>query len=95
MKNKAFAAIVLSLVMFSQVQARDDSNRRGPPERPSFSSIDLDSNGEVSFDEFSSKEIPFGDHQTVFDNIDSNQDGVITEEEFESHKPPKRQGGRS
>lgn len=95
MNNKGCAVILLSLAIFSQAQAKNDSDRRGPPERPSFSSIDLDGNGEVSFDEFSSHEIPFGEHQTIFDHIDSDQNGSITQEEFENHKPPQRQRGRS
>ena len=63
-----------------------DRPQGGPP---AFSSIDSDGDGEISFSEFSSKEIPQGDHQTIFDEIDSNGDGVITESEFSNHKPPR------
>jgi len=78
-------------ILLSQVEAKgNDSGRKGHKERPSFALLDTDSNDFISFEEFSAHEIPFGDHQTIFDNIDSDNDGLITLEEYENHKPPQR-----
>ena len=49
----------------------------------------VNEDGDVDIDEFSSLQLPFGDHQTVFDNIDADNNGIITEEEFKNHKPPR------
>lgn len=89
---KFLTLVVFGLTtLFSQVEAKgDNSDRKGHRERPSFVSIDTDSNNEISFEEFSAHEIPFGDHQTIFNSIDSDSDGLITLEEFENHKPPQR-----
>lgn len=74
----------------SQAYAFGNQEDRGQkPERPSFTSIDLNGDGAVDLDEFSQHEIPHGDHQTVFSRIDLDGDGVITEQEFTDHKPPR------
>ena len=90
--SKMLLAFALSVGLIGQSYAagseQGDRPQGGPP---AFSSIDTDGNGEISFTEFSAKEIPHGDHQTVFDEIDSDGDGVITESEFSSHKPPRRE----
>ena len=64
------------------------SDRKGPA-RPEFSTIDIDNSGDVDFDEFSQQTLPHGDPQVVFDDIDVNGDGYITEQEFSEHKPPR------
>lgn len=71
------------------------SDKNGPPQRPTFESLDLNQNGDIDFDEFSSKELPRGDHQTIFDAIDADNNGVISNDEFTNHtppQPPKRKG---
>ena len=88
--SKFLLTLALSVGFMGQSYAagsdQGDRPQGGPP---AFSSIDSDVDGEISFNEFSSKEIPQGDHQTIFDEIDSNGDGVITESEFSNHKPPR------
>lgn len=59
------------------------------PQRPSFTSIDANGNGDIDFDEFSLQALPHGDHQSVFETIDSNNDGVIEQDEFDNHRPPR------
>jgi len=44
----------------------------------------------MTLEEFKTKTIPRGDHAEVFNNIDANGDGVVTESEFTSHRPPSR-----
>jgi len=59
-------------------------------ERPQFSSLDLDGDDSVSFDEFEQSPVPNNDHATIFGHIDADGDGVLTEEEYTNHKPPRR-----
>lgn len=96
---KLILAITLIMTTSSLVQAKDDErSKNGPPKRPNFESIDINENGEIDFDEFSSQKFPHGDPQTIFDKIDTNSDGFISNEEFVNHKPPqrkKRKGGQS
>lgn len=79
------------------VQAKNnEQSQNGPPKRPSFESLDLNEDGEIKFEEFSSHVLPHGDHQTVFNVIDTDGDSIITLDEFTNHKPPqrkKRRGG--
>ncbi len=91
---KAQFKTILTLALFvgltSQVYAFDNQQeQRHKPERPSFTSIDLNGDGEVDIEEFSQHEIPRGDHQAVFSKIDLDGDGIITEQEFTDHKPPR------
>lgn len=77
--------IAMSLAAFSQADAK--SNEQMPPP-PSFTLIDANADGEIDFDEFFLQELPHGDHQTVFSEIDTDSNGVISEQEFADHKPP-------
>ena len=86
-------AIVIALLITtsSAVQAKNNmSDRNGPPQRPSFDSLDLNADEDIDFDEFSSQELPHGDYQTIFNSIDINNNGVISSEEFINHKPPQQ-----
>ena len=97
MNNYTKLALALTLIISTSiiVQAKNDnSNRNGPPQRPSFESIDTNEDGDIDFDEFSSHELPQGDHQTVFDSIDTDSNGIISNEEFVNHKPPQRKKRR-
>lgn len=63
------------------------NDRKGPP---AFSTLDLNSDGSVTLEEFQQHSIPHGDHATVFNNIDANGDGTINQTELSEHKPPHR-----
>jgi len=101
MKNytKLILAITVIISTSNLVQAKDtDRSKNGPPQRPNFESIDINENGEIDFDEFSSQKLPHGDPQTIFDTIDTDSNGIISNKEFVNHKPPqrkKRKGGQS
>ena len=83
-------AFALSVGFMGQSYAAGSEQGQRPQSGPpQFSSIDSDENGEISFDEFSAQEIPHGDHQTVFNDMDTDGDGVVTETEFSNHKPPR------
>ena len=87
---KTLLALAVLAGFASQAYAFDNQQGRGQkPERPSFTSIDLNGDGEVDMDEFLQHELPHGYHQTVFSLIDGDADGVITEQEFTDHKPPR------
>jgi len=87
---KTILSLALLVGFTSQAYAFDNQQGRGQkPERPSFTSIDLNGDGEVDIDEFSQHEIPRGDHQTVFSAIDLDGDGLINEQEFTDHKPSR------
>lgn len=90
-KTKLIIAITFIISASSLVQAKNaDHNNGERPQRPTFASLDLNEDSEITFDEFSSHEIPHGDHETIFESIDSDGDGIILEEEFTNHKPPRR-----
>lgn len=60
------------------------------PNKPQYSTLDLNDDSSITLEEFQEHRLPHGDHQTVFTAIDINQDGLITQEEFENHRPPHR-----
>lgn len=67
-------------------------------QRPSFSALDINTDGIVELAEFELHQIPHGDHETVFNMIDTDGDSTITETEFNDHKPPRHKhskGGES
>lgn len=66
-----------------------DNNQRHQKPRPKFSMLDLNTDGDIDFSEFASHQLPFGDHKTVFNHIDRDQNGVISKQEFADHKPPR------
>ncbi|MCF2899890.1 MULTISPECIES: EF-hand domain-containing protein [unclassified Pseudoalteromonas] len=68
--------------------ARD--HQGGPPPRPDFPTIDIDGNGVIDFTEFSEQPVPEDMLQTIFNDMDADQNGEVTEDEFNKHKPPKR-----
>lgn len=92
MQSKTVLATALLFVIFSQTPAQAQEQNRGRPgPPPAFSSIDINGDGEVDFDEFSQQDLPSGDHQTIFDEIDSDSNGVISKTEFKNHRPPAKQ----
>ncbi|MEI6893796.1 MAG: EF-hand domain-containing protein [Colwellia sp.] len=89
--TKLILAMTLIFSTSSLVQANDAEQNRGErPQRPTFESLDLNNDGGISFDEFSSHDIPHGDYQTMFNAMDTDGDGIISKEEFSNHKPPQR-----
>jgi len=81
--------VVLSVAFSAEVAAKEGRN---PPPKPDFSTIDVDGDGVISFEEFSAKKPPHaGDAQTIFDEIDSDSNGEISEQELSEHKPPRRE----
>ncbi|SFD27343.1 EF-hand domain-containing protein [Pseudoalteromonas denitrificans] len=68
----------------------DCDGRRGPPP---FTKLDINGDGAITFDEFSKHKIPRGNHETVFSHFDTDNDGKISEHEFNDRKshPPRRQ----
>ena len=83
MQTKTVLAITLLLVIFSQAPAQakeQNRDRPGPP--PAFSSIDVNGDDEINFEEFSQQELPHGDHQTIFNESDNN--GVLSKTEFKT-----------
>lgn len=92
MKTKTFPYLVASLLIISSLNcySRDensqDDKRRGPPQ---FSELDLDSNGEISLEEFKEHKVPHGSSEDIFMLIDTDENGVISETELTSHKPPQ------
>lgn len=77
----------LSLTLHAQERGSKDKPEH---KRPQFSSLDLDQDGSITFEEFSKSEVPNDDYATIFGHIDANGDGILTEQEFSSHKPPRR-----
>jgi Ca2+-binding EF-hand superfamily protein len=92
MKNCSKVMIAATILMgfASQSYASDSKQDKGQqPTRPDFSTVDTDSDGEISLDEFSEQKLPHGDYQTIFDEMDTDGDGVVSEEEFNNFKPPR------
>ncbi len=91
--NKLLSRLIIIACVLGisyQVQAKNAmKNNNKPPPRPSFSSLDINSDSDMDFEEFSAHTLPFGDHQTVFDKIDTDNNGVISQAEYENHKPPR------
>ena len=88
MQTNTVLAITLLLTIFSQATAQaQEQSRDRPGSPPAFSSIDVNGDDEISFDEFSQQVLPHGDHRTIFDHIDSDTNGIISKTEFKNHRP--------
>jgi len=89
--SKQIIAIILLLAASNQTLANNTTpTNEEPRQRPNFASIDLNADGDIDFNEFSSHKLPRGDHQTVFGRIDTDNNGIISHKEFVDHKPPQR-----
>lgn len=94
MKNKSLRYLTSALIISSCISSysfagsdnEERGERRGPPQ---FSELDLDSDGEITLEEFLEHRGP-GSPEEVFSHIDADGDGVITESELTDHKPPRR-----
>ena len=95
MKSKVIIAVTLLCVGIVQVNAKNSQkSKEGPPPRPLFSAIDINGDGDIDFDEFSSQQEPREGYQKIFSHIDTDNNGVITKTKFNNHKPPKKKGKR-
>ena len=95
MKSKVIIAVTLLCVSIIHVNAKNpQKSKEGPPPRPLFSAIDINNDGDIDFDEFSSQQEPREGYQKIFSQIDNDDNGVITKAEFNNHKPPKKKGKR-
>jgi hypothetical protein len=81
--------IGMSISLSAHAQERGEKGSK--PKPPQFSSLDLDGDGSVTYAEFEQSKVPNNDHATIFGHIDANSDGVLTEQELTSHKPPRRE----
>ncbi len=79
-----FAAVSPMLVLAEESEQSGKCHRKGPPD---FSQLDLDSSGGISLDEFKRHRIRCSRYERVFDYIDANSDGSISEQELADHKP--------
>jgi len=90
MKKTANIALI-SALFITVVGCSHADDRQGPPggDRPEFSTVDTDDSGYIDIDEFSAQTLPGNvDPETIFNHIDADGDGQITEQEFNDHKPP-------
>jgi len=93
--SKLIILVTLLIVGSSLAHAKKNIQNKGQEhQRPSFESIDINTDGDIDFDEFSSHELPHGDHQSIFTSIDTDNNGVISQEEFDNHIPPHPKDGR-
>lgn len=58
--------------------------------RPQFLSLDLDGDGYITYVEFEQSDVPNNDHASIFGHIDADGDGILTKQDFTSHKPLRR-----
>lgn len=55
--------------------------------RPKFSTLDSNSDGDISLEEFSQHPVPHHKHHKLFIKIDADNNNVISKQEFDDHKP--------
>ncbi|GHE88240.1 EF-hand domain-containing protein [Thalassotalea profundi] len=91
--SKIVIFIALLLSVSSYAESKNETQEERPP-RPTFESIDTNSDTDIDIDEFSAQKMPQGDPQVIFDLIDTDNNGVISKEEFTNHKPPRPQKPR-
>jgi len=90
--NKGFAltsnkviGLTLALALFSAptLYAQDTPPTKGAA---AFNTLDANGDGNISFDEFSTREA------TIIDRLDSDENGVLTLDEFLNARPPRHDG---
>ena len=76
--------LTLALAFFSvpALYAQDRAHAIGPA---AFDALDANGDGNISFDEFSSREA------SMIDRLDSDANGVLTLDEFLNAQPPRHQ----
>jgi len=89
MKTIKYGLLVTSLAMLS-INAIAQKPQGDRPKPPSFSEMDADGDKSVTLAEFSVLKLPNkGNASEIFGHIDSNKDGVLSEKEVTSFKPPR------
>lgn len=91
-RSNVMMAMVFGLAVSSQAFAADNQQGQGNmPQRPDFSSIDSNSDNELSLSELSAMGGPSDgpDASEVFSAMDSNNDDAISEDEFNNFEPPR------
>ena len=89
--SKTIIAGTLLCAELTQTQARKNSHHEnGPPPHPLFSDIDINNNGYIDFDEFSTQKAPKKGDQNFFSKMDKDDNDMISKAEFMNHKPPKK-----
>jgi len=101
MKNLINTVTVVTLLMASgsvvSAEGKQGNKCCGPP---SFSSIDLNGSGFITLEEFSKQKAPRGKKrhsdkkESVFEQMDSNSDGEVSESEFTDHREVMQQRKR-
>jgi hypothetical protein len=81
--------IGISLCLCAYAQDRGSKDK---PEHksPQFSSLDLDGDDPVSFEEFTQSDVPNDDYATISGHIDADGDGLLTEAELTNQRPSSR-----
>jgi len=82
------------MVSAQEDDVSDPHTQEVRPARPSFVAIDINSDGVIDFDEFSSRPLPKKRQHRIFSKIDKDNNGVISKAELINHKPPKRKERR-
>ncbi|ALJ04412.1 hypothetical protein APS56_04340 [Pseudalgibacter alginicilyticus] len=97
MKLIKIGFVVLSLLVFSNVNAQEKNSKKGP--EAAFAKLDKDSDGKISLEEFKAKPVRAKEGETnkktvdpekVFARKDTNSDGFIDLEEFKTRPEKKK-----
>jgi hypothetical protein len=88
MKTIKYGLLAASLAILS-VNAIAQKPQGDKPKPPAFSEMDANGDKSVTLAEFSALELPQGNASEIFGHIDSNKDGVLSEQEVTSFKPPR------
>ncbi|WP_435237407.1 EF-hand domain-containing protein [Psychromonas sp. PT13] len=96
-RSNLIIAMTLGFTVSGQAFASNDQQQGGegnmPPPPPEFSSVDTNSDSEISLAELSTQRLPPNlDAETIFDEMDSNGDGSVSKDEYQNFKPAPPQG---
>mgnify|MGYP000176133523 CR=1 FL=1 len=67
--------------------------KKGKRKRAYFNKLDVNNDGNVSWEEFQQHKKNRGKRERMFNHIDANNDGSISKQEFRDHKPPRHKQG--
>ncbi|MDP5132680.1 MAG: EF-hand domain-containing protein [Paraglaciecola sp.] len=89
-KTTVISLFITLALLSSNVDAQQEKGEKRPKPRPEFSSLDSNGDNLLQWDEFSSISLPHGNVEDVFQSMDTDQDGVVSAEEYAAHKPPRK-----
>ena len=89
-KTTAISVLITLTLLSSNVVAQQEKGEKRPKPRPEFSSLDSNGDSLLQWDEFSTITLPHVNVDEVFQSMDTDQDGVISAEEYAAHKPPRK-----